>query len=225
VLVVCNEKPNITYFHPQIEYLEVDLQIPKTYEEKSFDKSKKTILGLIYSQKFSVDYVMIVDADDCVSNRIAAFVNSHTDSDGWVLKKDTFTRRHDLVMRHERFRFNQLCGSCNILKFGLWPLPESNEKFSDELIYFYSGFNHGKIKGLFEDKGQNLGALPFPGVIYIIGNGENIYQNDFSKINGSHQGKLIFHVKQLRKIRPLLPSIRREFGLYAYSVFHSSEVQ
>jgi hypothetical protein len=95
---------------------------------------------------------MIVDADDCVSNRIAAFVNSHTDSNGWVLKNGYIYKEHDLVMRHERFRFNQLCGSCNILKFGLWPLPESNEKFSDELIYFYSGFNHGKIKGFLKIK-------------------------------------------------------------------------
>ncbi|WP_236146311.1 hypothetical protein [Leptolyngbya iicbica] len=160
---------------------------------------------------------MVVDADDCVSNRIVAFVNSHPESDGWILKKGYIYKENDLMMRREGSRFNQLCGSCNILKFKLYPLPENTDHFSDELIYFYSGFNHGKFERFFKDQDVILKPLPFAGVIYIIGNGENIYQNDFSKINGSHQGKLFFHIKQMRKLRPLLPPTRREFSLYPIS--------
>jgi glycosyltransferase involved in cell wall biosynthesis len=159
VLVVCNGKPDISYAHPQIEYLEVDLQIPETYEEKSFDKSKKTILGLLYSQKFSVDHVMVVDADDCVSNRLAAFVNAHMDSDGWVIKQGYIYKENDLVMRHEKIRFNQQCGSCNILKFEQCPLPEDGESFSNDIIYFYSGFNHGRIEAFFKNKGLSIDSL------------------------------------------------------------------
>jgi len=221
VLVVCNNKPNIAYSHPQIEYLKVDLGIPKNHKEKSFDKSKKTILGLMYSQNMQVDHVMIVDADDCVSNRIADYVNHHVDSDGWILKRGYIYEEKDFAMRHlmryERFRFNQLCGSCNILKFDLYPLPEDNGDFSDELIYFYSGFNHMNIERLFKEKGLSLKTLPFPAVVYIVGNGENISQNNFAKLNGSHHGKIFYHITQMRKLRPVLPSIKREFGLYTIS--------
>lgn len=49
------------------------------------DIAKRVVAGLLSVQDLQPSHVMSVDADDCISNRIAAFVNQQKESNGWFV--------------------------------------------------------------------------------------------------------------------------------------------
>lgn len=217
VIVVCHEKPKLQFAHPNIHYIEVAFNIPKNYLEQQQDKGKKIITGLLYARQFSPDHIMLTDADDCLSCHIANFTNQHIGSNGWVLNKGYVYQENSQFIYYRKSHFYSWCGTCNIMKFDLCPLPNGEDSYGEDLIMYYNGKNHMKIKDKLARKGYPLDELPFIGAVYMIGNGENIYQKGFSTIHNANRGKLLFFVKELLKFRLLTPSIRKEFGLYKIS--------
>lgn len=215
VIVVHGTKPEIQFEHSSIDYLAVDFDIPSGLPEKRIDKSKKIIQGILYARKFMPSHIMVVDADDCISRNLSKYVNNHPDSDGWVLNSGYVYSEYSRFVYYRKSHFYSWCGSCNIVKFEACPLPDRNDvDFADSLIQYYSGDNHANIREHLRKQGYLLEPLPFVGAVYIIGNGENIYQKGFSTLHNANKGKPIFFMKELLKFRPLTPSIRAEFGLY-----------
>ncbi len=214
VIVVCHTKPSIQLDRPNIYYLEVNFDIPNNYLEKELDKGKKVIAGLLYARQFSANHIMIVDADDCISCHIAKFTNQNPNSNGWVLNKGYVYQENSQFIYYRKSHFYSWCGTCNIMRFDLCPLPYKEGIYSEELAVYYSGKNHSNIKNQLKIKGYALDILPFVGAVYIIGNGENIYQKGFSTIHNANRGKILFFFKELLKFRILTPRIRKEFGLY-----------
>jgi len=217
VIVVCHENPNIQFSHPDVHYVEVNFTIPQDYLEKERDKGKKVITGLLYARQFSPNHVMVVDADDCLSCHIAEFTNQHIHSNGWVLSKGYVYQENSDFIYYRKSHFYSWCGTCNIMRFDLCPLPHQDDDYPDNLILYYSGKNHMKIREVLESKGASLADLPFIGAIYTIGNGENIYQKGFSTIHNANRGKVLFFMKELLKFRLITSSIRKEFGLQKIS--------
>lgn len=220
-LVVCHEIPEINYTHENLHFIHPDFQppskdniSPKEYLiKKRIDKGNKIKLGVAYaSKKFNTDYVMLVDSDDFVSNRIVAFVNnSGNDLPGWYIGRGYLSLKWKNVIVVTK-KFNHLCGSCVIVK------PNLIKHFFDKgEIDLY--FDH-RLTTL--DSNIELKKVPFSAGIYNIGNGENIFMSFQNvKIFNNHGNwismqslKRLYSKFRNYRFRFITPGIRKEFNFY-----------
>ena len=89
VVVVCHEKPEIQFSHPNLTIISVDFPLPKHKDRIArglTDKGRKVLRGLMYARQFAPTHAMFVDADDCVSRRLATFVEHNNQEDGWFIQ-------------------------------------------------------------------------------------------------------------------------------------------
>lgn len=204
VIVVCHQQPDIQFTHPNITYIEMDYPIPhhKNRIVKGLtDKGRKVLKGLVYAKKFNPSHTMLVDADDCVSKNLAAFVNRNLNANGWYFNKGYKYLDGDEFVYIKRSRFYTLSGTANIINYKLLDLPE-NPEYNRGYGYYKLHLNHQKVKSVMKEKGFTLQPLPFIGSIYILGTGDNMSGNeDILRFNW-------FNRKRLTK------EMREEFSLH-----------
>ncbi len=220
VIVVCHERPNLEFTHPNITYVEVDLPIPIRkdsidHSSRRTDKQKKVFIGLIHARQFNPTHIMFVDADDCVSKHLAELVKQNTNSNGWILRRGYEYKEGSKLILHRRKEFHQKCGTGYIVRHDL-VAPDEHMKLEDigqEFLF------HQCIEGVMRKQGYSLEDLPFEGAVYITENGANMTnQKDLhlKMLNHSYE-KLLFYVRRYGKLffsRPLTNSMREEFGIY-----------
>ncbi|MFP4846438.1 hypothetical protein [Winogradskyella sp. PE311] len=221
VIAVCHEIPKIDFVHSNVEYIQVEFEPPikrKTEsaasinKRREIDKGKKLKLGSAYANdNFNTDYVMTVDSDDFISNRIAEYINSNTvDQPGWYIKKG-YIHLDGKPFLFSTIKFSYLCGSSIIVK------PEILKYFFevDPILYF----DH-RLKVL--NKNIVLSELPFYGGIYSMANGENHLMSisNIKKFN-NHKGWMSSEgIKRILmklfnySIRRTTKKIRKEFSFY-----------
>lgn len=213
-VVICNERPNIDFEHPHVEYIQVDFTLP--VKEKNLiarldtDKGRKILKGLIYGRKFKSGYAMVVDADDCVSRNLAEFVNRDPQQNGWFVNKGyKYVEGSDIIYLHRR-NFYKVCGTGTIIRYDLLDLPETPE-YNRGYGYYNFFLEHALIRNRMAKKGTPIKPLPFAGVIYTI-NKENIHMKEYKP-----SGIIDYSKEVLKKIinnRPFAYLLRNEFGLY-----------
>lgn len=215
VIVIHHDRPDLQVEDPKINFVPADFDgpSPTDIEAKRNDKAKKSLIGLQYAARFSPDFAMFVDADDCLSNRIAGLVNQNLDANGWFLNSGYVYQEGSPFIYYRKSHFHHWCGTCNILRYEQLPLPPTAGSYPSELLDCYGGAKHRDLEKTARKQGKPLEPLPFPGAVYIIGNGENIYQTGFGSVHNSNRGKPLFMLKELLKFRPLGPWVRREFNL------------
>lgn len=224
IIVVCNEKPEITFHHPNVQYLQVDFPAPvNEYDAKMDDRSKKVVVGLLAAKEYNPSHVMLVDADDCISKQIAAFVKQNSKSNGWFVDKGYEYIDGSSWISVRRSRFYRMCGTCNIISYKLFTLPEKLLPY--EQISGYDRFltGHSLATGDLAERGTPLEPLPFPGAIYIrdsLGESATLQESWLQRFKRNPKEPL--HV--FRRIlftpineKPLTKEIREEFGLYDLS--------
>ena len=214
VVVVCNEKPITDFVHPNVHYVYVDFPPPTPEVTKAFtglhspkeaDKSKKILAGFEYASQFDTSHIMVVDADDCISNTIVAFVKKHPETDGWYSKMGYVYREGSKLIFKKMDKFNSLCGTSLIVK----------PHFLKGLITPEMFFQHAHRT---LDNGEKLKPLPFPASVYTI-NGENYFmtENAVKHLKGDtvNNGfsKLIKRVLRYR-IWFLTSNLKNKYGLY-----------
>jgi hypothetical protein len=219
VVVVCHEIPEIDFKHPKIEYHRVDFTVPHTTGmEKGTriglfdaDKSRKIFRGLEIAIRLKASFVMTLDSDDCVSNRLVDFIEKEgSDGNGWYMKKGYIYREWSKLIFLNRKNFNTLCGSSIITKPEFLPYL-----FHKENPLYYS---HSDV---IIKEGIKLTPFPFPAVIYSIANEENILMSKEQTISYTTRDSLFSAafikgvLRKATKYRPLLitPGFRKEFGL------------
>jgi hypothetical protein len=203
VVVVCNDKPEIEFTHPYIHYVTVDFSLPKESNKVArglTDKGRKVLRGLVYARQLNPTHVMFVDADDCVSKRLATLVDDALDSNGWFVNSGYKYQEGSQYIYLKRRNFDQMSGTAAILRFDLLDIPEFPE-YNRGYGYYKFYIDHQKIRNYMRDKGTLIKPIPFPAGVYILGD-ENIY--------GSAD-KFSFN---LMNRRLLTPKIKEEFGLY-----------
>jgi hypothetical protein len=222
VVVVCNQKPNILFDHPNIFYIEVDFPAPKPmtqerdsiagYEHifsqdianKNADKARKILIGIDYAAQFNPSHLMVVDADDCVSCRLADFVRRHPDCDGWVMRRGYMYREGSKFLYLNVKRFNHVSGTSVIIKNGLHQALFENPNF------YYCSFD--------DLPGLSIEDLPFEGALYSMLNGENILMSGqtFKQMKNQIFTSIPSLIQKLIRYRIcfLKKSISDEFGLY-----------
>ena len=221
VVVVCHEKPDIEFQHPNIYYHQVhftppvpenDTIIKLTSSAKEADKAKKILAGIEFGEQFNRPYAMVVDADDCISNQIVSFVKDHAAEPGWYFNSGYIYKEGSKVIFKKMKAFNGLCGTSIIVK-----TPYLKNIVSSDLY-----FRHTKCK---LDSGIELQILPFEGAIYTINNGENHFmtENTVKYLKSGATMPKKSYVKKLVKIFDralnyrvwfLNKSLKQQFGLY-----------
>lgn len=214
LIVVCNEKPITDFDHPNLHYVQVDFPPPTPeatsaftglHSPKEADKSKKILAGLEYAQQFEATHVMVVDADDCISNRIVEYVKKNPEVQGWYSKMGYVYREGSKLIFKKMDKFSSLCGTSLIVK------PQYIKGIISPDLYF-----RHPIRTL--ENGIKLQPLPFPAAVYTI-NGENYFMTENAvkhlKTNTVSNGfsNLIKRVTRYR-IWFLTDSVKKKFGLY-----------
>jgi hypothetical protein len=221
VIVVCNEKPSINFHHPQVTYLEVDIPIPEpNYTSKMEDRAKKVAIGLLAAQDFQPTHIMPVDADDCISNQLAAFVNQNQQDNGWYMESGYEYEEGSRKIIVKKENFYKVCGTCNIINYRLLTMPEKTLDYDRLMGYdrFLSG--HPLAKGDLAERGTPIQPLPFMGTIYIrdmIGESVSLQEPFLAKLKRNPKEafrgikKLVLAPFQEKEITE---EMRREFNFY-----------
>ncbi len=216
VFVACHEIPEIKFTKDtRVEFLQVDFPPPILKNEasdvwlKETDKGKKIKFAVDYAKSKGASYVMTVDSDDCISNRICDFVskNAKVSIAGWYVKKGYLYPEGKRYTYLNLKNFNTLCGSCVIMK------PELIDFMYKENFWF----DHERT--ILNDNIILL-PLPFPGALYSMLNGTN-HVLDFKEM----QARTKVNPFKLDSIRTLfrrlgkyilvpIALIRKEFAIY-----------
>ena len=228
VLVVCHEQPAIEFQHPAVEFLSVDFPAPEpiNYEdefpmrEARRDKHRKILQGILHAQHIQPSHIMLMDADDLVSNSLAAFVADHKADPGWYVDEgfEYFEGNGQLFPIKDRFYGK--CGSSHIVRFDILEKiaqTTSLENISPRFLH------HQDVRKFVEEQGFSLSPLPFPGAVYITNHGDNMWASQGVLLKRYGQTPKAFVLFYLRKLLKAVVSQRKdaaliqEYGIYDVS--------
>lgn len=217
VIVICNQKPNIAFDHPNVTYLEIDAPVPEAgnIEKRRKDKVYKLLTGLAFAQKYHPTHIMKIDADDCVSKHLAEFVSQNPTKNGWFVDSGYFYRNYGKFVYFRPDRFYRVCGTSSIIKTELHRMPEDLSYDAIDFDNFSLNWHypHHKIDQIMMEQGSPIEPLPFPGAVYITDHGENHSNTTFDKL--TLYKTFGAEIKRLRYFRLITQKLRDEFCLYS----------
>jgi hypothetical protein len=168
------------------------------------DKWRKVRIGLLAASGLAPCHLMIMDADDLASNRLAGHVALNPTSHGWYFDQGwMYDNNSHFILKRWR-DFDKVCGSSSIIRFNAEDFPKI-EKTPNVIL----DFGHSVIREAMVRRGTPLKPLPFAGAIYVLNTGEN--DSGFSLKNW--RSKKIF-LQKLLNYRFVTYHIREEFSLY-----------
>ncbi len=217
-VIVCHDKPSISFHHPHITYLEVDFPTfhNMDYEQQKDDQRRKVAIGQLYAAEFNPSHTMKVDADDLISNRLVEFVEKHPKSYGWYFESGYEYEYGKNFIYLRSSNFYRHCGTSNILRYDLWEWPKNPEELDSDSL-FQSFQCHVKTREIMAKKNTPVTALPFPGAIYNIKHGENLFLREvdiFKAIISPKESTLFLKsIYKRLKSQALSVQIRNEFAI------------
>lgn len=206
VVVVCHEIPAIENGRDaKIEFLGIDSPPPRpSIEEQRYDKRLKMIMGLRRARNHGPCHVMYVDADDCVSNRLAGHVADESSAHGWYFRRGYFHHEGHEKLSFARWRFHKWCGSSHIIRLEDIDIPKEPDG--------HYVLKHRNLAREMRRVGTPLKPLPFPGAVYNLAHGENFH--DYVPFIWP-ENPLLRSLRAAFSGRALTSAIRGEFGLYS----------
>ena len=172
-IVVANTGAKLPPLPRQTIEVRVDLPLPtmpdRTLDEEAFynavrdDKGARILAGLRAMQPRG--HVMVVDYDDLVSSKLAAFVALAADAPGWYFDTGLLFSGTLLSYRQPR-EFHRFCGTSHMIRHDLL-IPDVAEATHEEIRYRLG--SHRYIEHFLEQEGHPLSRLPFVGAAYRIG--------------------------------------------------------
>jgi hypothetical protein len=200
----------------EVDFPKPDMPDPKAdleafYDGIRADKGRRVLAGLLEIRPSG--FVMVVDYDDLVSNRLAEFVAGHAGANGWYFDTGYLFSDERLIYRRPR-EFHEVCGTSLIVRGDLLNVPERFEDASEIYIRRTLG-SHKFIKNALAERGTPLAALPFTGAAYRIGHGgsstssSGLFEHLFPKKDLLRRPA---HVAvRATRLRPIGTKIRDEF--------------
>jgi len=166
---------------------------------------------------------MSVDADDCISRQIAGFVNQHKEENGWYVNSGYEYEEGSSKISVRRKDFHKICGTCNIINYRLFNLPEKMMPYDELAGYDRFLGGHPLAKGDLAERGTPIKPLPFPGVVFVrdrAGESVSMQENLIAKLQRNPKEILRGFKKSL--LAPLneqfvTDEIREELSLYHLS--------
>lgn len=222
-LIVAGHAPPVLrrQFDARLEFIAADLPVPEnTYPARDLDKRVKLILALRRARALGAAYVMSIDADDLVSNRLAEFALSDPHADGWYAGSGYQHEYGRPFVEPVTTGFNYVCGSCNILANRWFSFPDDEEREREvERLWFIGG--HATFEDLFGALGARIRSLPFPAVTYVAHGGERMQHLNPQNLAPPRPrwwlrrlaGKAWLAALTVARRRPLTAKIRNEFSI------------
>ncbi|HVZ96960.1 MAG TPA: hypothetical protein VG847_08805 [Chitinophagaceae bacterium] len=226
VIVVYTDLPENKTEHPNVIYLHFPFHFLKANEigdyesfatkyyspkdlENAMDQGRRILFGCKEAKRLGCNYIMSVDADDMVSNKIVGYINKLGESGipGWYVKKGYVCIENKSIVYRQPDKMNLINGSTYIIHRNIIPDPDFN---SDRLTDFNFFSAHGWLRARLSQNNIELLPLPFYAILYSL-NSESWTYNSYN-----------FENKGIRKILKRLlrgsfftAGIFEEFGYYA----------
>ena len=207
-IVICQDRPPLRIKDERYIFLQTKQPKPnrEDYDAKLHDIGLKTAEAFETARDFSPDYVMVVDADDLISNTLVSYVYQRPNFDAFCLKvgyewregASTFTIRH---------RFNQYCGSSHVYRFEdrlfpVWLGKSTTKRVCDQ--------SHSYVEGALDAERLQVHKIWECKAVYVTGHGNNL------DLVG-HRLTMKRRIKDLVfspwRNKPITPELRTEFGL------------
>lgn len=205
VILACHEVPDVPGLDDaRVTTVQADFPAPVTFADQMVDKAMKRRLVGATLRAQGGGYLMMVDADDLVSNQLVAFVRRDASPHGYILKSgyelDAGTGRMRIAPR-----FDQLCGTSAIVHFREADLPIAVQ--GPKAGFYLSFTSHTEYESNAREHNRPLVPLPFPGAVYVMNHGEN---------HSVQAGNVGWKRKLLRQFiggKPPVRALREEFGI------------
>jgi hypothetical protein len=207
VFVGCHEIPDVPEMaDARVEALQAPFETPVYKNEYLIDKQKKRELIAVRWRELGAGYLMYVDADDLVSDRIVQHALSLPPTRGFLAwyGYDYNERTRKIALSP---RFHRACGTCCAINWKPSELPAT--LFQQEPVLFRETVEvgHARTAALFRRRGERLTHFPFPAAIYVREHGDNA--SNILHLDGLRRRI----IRALTPARTLSPAIRNEFGL------------
>lgn len=193
VIVVCNEKPNVSFQDERIHYHVVAFDAPSDKkaaalenQPKFLDKGTKYLAGLLYAEKFDPKYVCIFDADDWLNKNFVKEINQAPDYPVWYVNKGYMVNYQTKEYKNIS-GFNRYCGSSFVYDYQYLmsvaelKAPLTQDSTQDEMVAATSDFyisqllaNHTITYRLFDEKGTTPQEVPLNSACWLQATGENV---------------------------------------------------
>ena len=175
VIIACHELPPIIGdYDNRLEIIQVNFPPPVHFKDHLTDKYYKKRILVHRVQEYGGKYIMFVDADDYISNRLAAWVKDHEHPTGWFIQTGY---EYDASSNSLRVtpRFNNICGTSAILNISILNGPVdtafTDYKRVNEYLFDYGHNEWNEV--LKEQEQKTLGIIPFKAAVYIMNTGVN----------------------------------------------------
>lgn len=172
VILVCRDFPGGLVEHPNLEIIRHPFPDPApNWEDQHHDKYLKIRHGLVRARECAPCYVMKLDADDLVSNRLVEYTLKNNNRRGYYFEHGYRWRDGSRYLETTK-EFYKGCGSSNILYAETGDLPTDTHDASRE--YDLVALGHNITVETFRERETPLKAISFPAAIYRMESGENI---------------------------------------------------
>jgi hypothetical protein len=212
VVLVCRDFPEVS-IESHVKILRGSFPDPEpTWEAQHRDKYAKIRFGLDYLADFAPLYVMKLDADDLVSNKIVSYVLADDNQHGYYVENG-FHWISGRKWVEPIGNFHVGCGSSNILYVKKCDF-EKNKIQESKILKL----GHNITVKYFHDMNQPLKAIPFQGVIYRKQNGENITSYFAPNLSINNKPNIKFYLGKywnwiFRQRKYLSRTTKNEFGI------------
>lgn len=180
--------------------------------ERSWDKSKKIFYGCKMAKDDCCEYLMSVDSDDLVSNKLVAYIETEIqkkDTMGFYIEKGYLYRSGNKKMIYVKKDFQNFNGSTHIIKSVFINIPDFEKGvWMDYNLFTSHGWTRHRLK---ETHGKELKAISFPAVIYVA-HGGNI--SNVSRL--TKKEKMKNFIKHIIKGQRIDRNIKEEFSITAH---------
>jgi hypothetical protein len=242
VLIVSQTRPDVEYIEDKIIYLHADFKPAQKYPKNielsdvkravcrranDLDRLRKIRVAAATLHEYRSDFVMLLEADDLVSNRLCEFVMENKEANGWSIPKGyIWDGRSGYLLKTNRL--TAISGSSWIVKVFYEMLPKDVPIDVDPstLNLVSSGCpfldnGHRKMRDGMAQAGKPMQTLPFRGVIYQWGHGANLSGQQFNEDQQlpfirnirRWRSNFFFDLKSMRKRVYLTESLKSEFAI------------
>ena len=211
IVLVCHESPDLKErYDSRLEIINVDFPPPPQDAKLTMtDKWRKVAAGMVRAGQLKPNFVMIMDADDLVSNGIATWAREHPNSNGGVIRRGyIYCPGSRWIVRENNYN----CGTNAIVSARLIQFPKdtSEESFGACSVLRWG---HTAIEGELAKAGTPLEVLPFRAGVYTIAHGDN-HAAQWTNYGPSGYGMTLKSlIRHPLKWRLCTAGIRREFAM------------
>ncbi len=197
VIIACHEIPPITGdYDNRLEIIQVNYPPPSHVKDHLTDKYYKKRVMVRRVQDHGGKYIMFVDGDDYISNRLVNWIKNHDHPSGWFIETGY---EYDATSKYLRTtpRFNNICGTSAILNISvLIGSVETDFTNYERFNKYLFDYGHNEWNSILKTrKERTLGVIPYKAAIYVMNTGVNWTQSSGQYIGQFRRIYRLLHPK------------------------------